>query len=218
MADRRISRRKSKAKLHAGAGGSRGPFEVIKGGRGDAGTVSPEGVPVPVVDGKPGSDGLTNKQRAFARAMLKGAGSQSAAYREAYDAEGMSANAVAREASLLMHHPKVAQMMDRGFKVQEHGAACSAAAVRLRLETFLAEVLDGQHGEEVTDAVTGDTVTLAPSLTARLKALDLWGKSERVAFFLDRSADMAVEDLSAEDIRTKLTETLGTLFPDADAG
>lgn len=55
---------------------------------------------------------LTKKQEDFAQAYVtqpaeKGAGS--AAYRIAYKAGGMGANAIAREASLLLKNPKVAQ-------------------------------------------------------------------------------------------------------------
>ena len=51
---------------------------------------------------------LTGKQEEFAKNIVQGM-SQADAYRSAYDAEDMSDNAIYREASLLVSHPKVAQ-------------------------------------------------------------------------------------------------------------
>ena len=51
---------------------------------------------------------LTGKQEEFAKNIVQGM-SQADAYRSAYDAEDMSDNAIYREASLLVDHPKVAQ-------------------------------------------------------------------------------------------------------------
>lgn len=52
--------------------------------------------------------GLTPKQEEFVRQVVI-LGKQGMAYRKAYDAKGMSQNAVDREASLLMDNPKIAQ-------------------------------------------------------------------------------------------------------------
>ena len=55
--------------------------------------------------------GLTVKQDKFCRAMLT-AKTQGAAYRRAYDAANMGANAVDTEACLLMQNPRVAQRIE----------------------------------------------------------------------------------------------------------
>ena len=57
------------------------------------------------------TDALTGKQEAFAQAIADGM-TQADAYRTAYSAEKMSANAIYREASLLLDSPKVAQRVD----------------------------------------------------------------------------------------------------------
>lgn len=49
---------------------------------------------------------LTPKQEAFAQAIFAGK-TQNLAYRESYDASGMTENAINVEASRLMDHPKV---------------------------------------------------------------------------------------------------------------
>lgn len=53
---------------------------------------------------------LTPKQEAFIREYLR-TGSGIEAYKRAYNAEGMVANSIYREACLLLQHPKVAQRL-----------------------------------------------------------------------------------------------------------
>ena len=56
---------------------------------------------------------MTSKQERFVAEVVAGA-SLSAAYREAYDAEGMSDGAVRVEASRLARHPNVSLAIDEG--------------------------------------------------------------------------------------------------------
>ena len=56
---------------------------------------------------------MTNKQERFVAEVVAGA-SLSAAYREAYDAEGMSDGAVRVEACRLARNPNIALMIDEG--------------------------------------------------------------------------------------------------------
>ena len=72
-----------------------------------------------------GEDGLTNKQRAFVRAMLGGAPSATSAYKEAYDAERMSPKSIHNEAGRLMSHPVIARRLAVGFAEQEERALYS---------------------------------------------------------------------------------------------
>lgn len=60
---------------------------------------------------KRGDSMLTPKQEQFAKNIVIENMTQADAYRQAYDAENMSDNAIYREASLLVDNPKVAQRM-----------------------------------------------------------------------------------------------------------
>lgn len=53
---------------------------------------------------------MTPKQEKFAQCVADGM-TQADAYRAAYDANGMSDNAIYREASLLLNNPKIAQRL-----------------------------------------------------------------------------------------------------------
>lgn len=55
--------------------------------------------------------GLTPKQEKFCQGIVKGL-SQADAYRDAYNCENMSDDAIYREASLLMGSPKIAQRVN----------------------------------------------------------------------------------------------------------
>lgn len=64
--------------------------------------------------------GLTPKQEKFCQGIVKGL-SQADAYRDAYNCENMSDDAIYREASLLMNSPKISQRVNelRGEVTQE---------------------------------------------------------------------------------------------------
>jgi len=55
---------------------------------------------------------LTGKQMAFCRAMASGTMTQSAAYREAYDADNMASASVRVEASRLLALPSITLMVE----------------------------------------------------------------------------------------------------------
>lgn len=55
--------------------------------------------------------GLTPKQEKFCQGIVKGL-SQADAYRDAYNCENMSDDAIYREASLLMNSPKISQRVN----------------------------------------------------------------------------------------------------------
>jgi hypothetical protein len=145
-----------------------------------------------------GDDKLTNKQRAFANAMLRGAGSQSAAYREAYDAEGMNDSAVAVEAWRLMNHPKVALKLEQGFAAQAANATHSGASLALTIEQELVKMVIGPEKE----AKAAD----------RLRALELLGKSQKVGYFSTNLTVTNVDHMSEEELEEKLQQRLKELF------
>lgn len=101
---------------------------------------------------------LTPQREAFAVAYVKqpprkkGAGS--AAYREAFNAENMSANAIAREASLLLKDPKVAQRIAelREPAAEEAGMTLKSHLADLKRLRDLAEK-DGKFSAAVTAEV-----------------------------------------------------------------
>jgi phage terminase small subunit len=136
---------------------------------------------------------LTGKQSAFVQAILKGA-NQSDAYRAAYNAENMSASTVWNEASKLFANPKVAARITAGQARQEEVAVHSGAALRLHVEKELF-----------------DLTTKAETDQARLRALELLGKLEKVGAFTERVEQVA-SDASPEEVRVELEERLKKAF------
>ena len=176
---------------------------VIEGGKGQAEAGGAQAVSAgpgaavdaPLPDGQKGKGKLTNKQRAFVRAMLRGAGSQSAAYREAYDAENMSAKAIGVEASRLMQNPSVSLKLTQGFAAQEEQAVHSGASLRVTLEQFFLGVVKDED-EKSSD---------------RLRAAELVGKSEKVGYFLERTSTTE-EELTPAEVEQELNRILKNAF------
>jgi len=105
---------------------------------------------------------LTTRQRAFVKAILKGAVSNAAAYRAAYTWENMTVKEVSNEAARLMLHPGIAHAIDTGRRVQEGVASRTEASRRdlvlERLETF------GKEGSTATGPMVAATVALAKTI------------------------------------------------------
>ena len=97
---------------------------------------------------------LTEKQEKFIRQLLEGK-SQAAAYREAYDAAGMSDDSVYKEASKLARRAEIRKRLDALRKELE---AAAIATARERLE-LLTHIIRGERS-------VGD----------KLKAVDLMNK------------------------------------------
>jgi len=144
---------------------------------------------------KRGRYNLTNKQRNFVNAMLAGAGSQSAAYKMAYDIKTMSDHAVGVEASRLMRNPNVSRALTAGYKRIDQQSMHSAASLRLLIEKKLLDKIEN-----------------ADSDANQLKALDLLGRSEKCGFFLDRSQDLTADELSEQEVRDQLEDKLKRAF------
>lgn len=140
---------------------------------------------------------LTAKQEQFALSIVEGR-TQSAAYREAYDAEGMQETTVWTEASKLMRHPQVSQRVE---ELKEEAEATRRAALVSREEAILQRL---EH-----EAVTAKTDS------ARIRALELLGR--HIGMFKDQieveHVERSAEQIEA-DILTRL-ERLGWL---QDAG
>lgn len=80
------------------------------------------------------ADGLTTKQEAFCHAYIEEGGNASAAYRRAYDAEGMSPESVKVEASRLLNSPNVALTVKRLREAIEEAHKLTVADLLRELE------------------------------------------------------------------------------------
>lgn len=146
----------------------------------------PEGVVISLARGQ-GKDanGLTAKQEAFAQGVGSRGETLAAAYRAAYDAEGMSPAAVHVAACRLMDNAAVALRVNALVAAKQ--ASASHDAVRIRRH-----VIDRLHAES-TDPDNPPA--------ARVRALELLGKLDVVGAFRERvateQAEAAPADLAA---------------------
>ena len=103
---------------------------------------------------------LTGKQEEFAKNIVQGM-SQADAYRSAYDAEDMSDNAIYREASLLVDHPKVAQRI-RELRDSLAKPTIMSAQERLEWLSYLvsadAGTTDKLRAIDIMNRMTGEYV------------------------------------------------------------
>jgi len=135
--------------------------------------------------------GLTTKQEAFAEHVVSGE-SLSAAYRLAYDAKGMSDEAVRVEASRLFMHPNVS----------------------LRVRALNVEKEDQRRMLMVSDAQASittlrDMLKSADSSSAKIRAAELLGKAAGI--FTDKLEIEDKTDRSAADIEQSIAEKLARL-------
>jgi phage terminase small subunit len=133
---------------------------------------------------------LTAKQMKFVEEVSEG-GSQSNAYRKAYDTSQMAPKTIWEEASRLRRHPKVAA------RIAELEAEKEA---RRRMQALSREDRVLQELEKIA---FGD----APA-SGRLKALELLGK--HVGLF--KPKEVPVVERSVEDINNQLKRRLEDLF------
>jgi len=135
--------------------------------------------------------GLTSKQEAFAEHVVSGE-SLSAAYRLAYDAKGMSDEAVRVEASRLFMHPNVS----------------------LRVKSLNAEKEDQRRMLAVSDAEASintlrEMLKSADSSSAKIRAAELLGKAAGI--FTDRIEVNDTTDRSTADIERSIADRLARL-------
>lgn len=136
---------------------------------------------------------LTTKQEKFIQNIVKGM-SQREAYKDAYDAEGMSDNAIDREASLLMKNPKVAQ---RHKELVDAIAKPTIMTAQERLE-YLTEVIKGLQGEKIIEIVDGEAVeyTAPTSMKNKLSAIDIMNKMQgEYVTKIEGNVSVKLEDL-----------------------
>lgn len=107
---------------------------------------------------------LTAKQEKFVQNIVRGM-SQIDAYKDAYDAEGMSDNAISREASLLMKNPKIAQ---RHKELGQGAVNKTIMTAQERLE-YLTDIIKGIEREQ--DEVPAD-------LNTKIRAIDIMNKMQ----------------------------------------
>ena len=135
--------------------------------------------------------GLTSKQEAFAEAVVAGK-SLSAAYREAYDAKGMTDEAVRVEASRLLIHPNVSLRV-KSLNVEKEDQRRMLAVNRA--ERVLERL------EKLADS--------AKSETAKIRANELIGKT--AGLFADQIEIEDKTDRSTADIEHSIAIKLARL-------
>jgi len=155
----------------------------------DADTADRSSTSLQVIPGGKEPDKLTGKQLAFVQAILKGE-NQSDAYRLAYNAENMSPQAIWTEAGRLFRHPGVSRRITAGRAAQARQAVHTGASLRSHIERELFELS-----------------TNAESDQARLRALELLGKLEKVGAFTER-VEQVDDNLSAKEIEAELQALL----------
>ena len=139
------------------------------------------------------SEGLTAKQEAFCHAILGGKG-WSDAYRDAYDAENMSAASVHREAFALATSPKIASRLERAEKERQ-------AEQRMQRLSRAERVIEKLEGIGVRgDAADGTQV----------RALELLGKT--LGLFVDRVETEDKTPRDADSIRAELEQRINRLM------
>ena len=166
-------------------------FTVIDGGK------VPEALPVTIEHRGGDTTGgkLTGKQEAFVRGVLADM-NHTEAYRAAgYATARMAPKTVWAAASRIAANSKVSAKIEAGRKAQEVSAAHSGASLRLHIEKSLLDLSENAVNE-----------------AARIRALELLGKSEKVGFFLDRSTDVPADSLTPEELETQLADKLKRAF------
>lgn len=136
---------------------------------------------------------LTAKQEKFIQNIVKGM-SQRQAYKDAYNADGMTDNAIDREACLLMQNPKVAK---RHKELVDAIAKPTIMTAQERLE-YLTGVIKGINGEQIVEVVDGEVkeITVPASIKNRLNAIDIMNKMQgEYTTKIEGSVAVKLEDL-----------------------
>lgn len=138
-------------------------------------------------------EGLTLKQEAFCMAILDGKG-WSDAYREAYDAQNMSAASIHREAFAMATHPKIASRLERAERerMQEQRMQRLSRAERVVQKLEQIALRDGD-----TDGT-------------QVRALELLGKT--LGLFVDRVETEDKTPRNADAVRAELEARLNRLI------
>lgn len=121
---------------------------------------------------------MTEKQEAFVQNIVKGM-SQIDAYKNAYNAEKMSDNAISREACLLLKTPKIAQRhAELGAKTVKE----TILTAQERME-FLSDIVNEKEKEKKAISIEdGETkfVEVPADLNTKIKAIDTINKMQGI--------------------------------------
>ena len=193
------------------ASGIDGAMGKLVGGKGKVGNKPKQRLPVYLPDTNLGASNvvtihpaslnterpaLTIKQEAFCQAIASGLyPNQSAAYRIAYEAEGMSAASVSQEASRLMADPRISARIDEIRALKQAGERLDSAKIR-------AHVIARLHIESLDPD---------SSPASRIRALELLGKLGGVAAFEKQSEDTSLPQ-DADTVSKALREKLESLM------
>ena len=143
---------------------------------------------------------LSAKQDGFVKSIMLGR-DHVTAYEENYETKNMSRKTMYEAASRLFANSKVNAKITELKRRADTATVHSAASLRLHIETGLF-----------------DLTTKAETDSAKLRAYELLGKSEKVGFFLDRSSDIPVEELTEEEVLRQLKEKLKEAFGEPTDG
>ena len=144
------------------------------------------------------ASGLTAKQEAFCQAYVAGdsKGSATAAYKAAYDAEGMKPASIHREACVTLDNPKITQRIEQlnADIVQQH---------RLQGVSLRQRVQDGLLAEAMT----------AESPAARVRAWELIGKLQGVDAFAADKVETSTT-ISSKQAENELQQAIADALSD----
>ena len=134
--------------------------------------------------------GLTEKQETFVQAIVQGNG-YAAAYRIAYNTEGMAEPTIHREASKLGAHPKITARLNQ-IRIQKEQ---ERRAVALSRDEYVLQKL-----KRIIDDENQPT-------SSRVRSLELMGKT--IGLFVDRIETEDKTERTADEIEADLRARLG---------
>lgn len=114
--------------------------------------------------------GLTEQQEKFCRVFVE-TGNASESYRQSYKAEKMSANSIAREASLMLDNPKVTQRLNQLRETHTKRHAITVDTLLEKLNRVFDVAMDTGDGE-VKRPAQAAAATQAVMAQAKLLGLD----------------------------------------------
>lgn len=140
---------------------------------------------------------LTKRQEQFVQNIVKGM-SQRQAYKNAYTCKKMSDNAIDREASVLMKHPKVSQRLkELGEKIMKDAEEGTIMTAQERMEYLTAIVMETEmETEVVVSQGIPQRIQKPADFNAKLKAIDIMNKmSGEYVTKVEGSLSYKLEDL-----------------------
>lgn len=127
---------------------------------------------------KKGSNALTDKQERFVQELLKGK-SQREAYRAAYNCEKALNTTIDSKASVLFAQEKVRARYNALHDAVINASSSAAIATAAQVLEELTAIALGTKNFPGVD-MFGNPVERPPSMTARIKALELMGRNHKL--------------------------------------